>query len=155
MLADEICAFLTGGVSIFIASRNASMEPSIARARGCRVLRGPQTKLRILISAAHAGEVLADVRATRMIAVTFSGPDTHRTLQLKGDDASIATLEDEDRAVMERYLPAFAASVAVLGFSSDFVRAFFVSPPDEIAIEFTPTDAFQQTPGPAAGKRLP
>lgn len=155
ILDDEICAFLSSGVSITIASRNGSMQPSIARAKGCRVLVGQPPQLRIYVSAAHAGELLDDVRATGMIAAAFNLPDTHRSLQLKGSDAHIATLQDADRAAIERYVPAFAASVAPLGFSNELIHAFFAAPQDEVAIEFTPADAFQQTPGPSAGARLP
>lgn len=155
MLDEEICAFLASGVSITIASRNAAMQPSISRAKGCRVLPGAQPKLRIYVSATHAGELLDDVRATGMIAAAFNLPDTHRSLQLKGSDARIEALEDADRAAMDGCIIAFSASLTTLGFSNDFIRAFFESPQDEAAIEFTPADAFQQTPGPSAGARLP
>ena len=154
MLTDEICEFLTSGVSIALASRNAAFEPSIVRAKGCRIVRSDQFRIRVLVSAAHAGELLEDVRATAMVSATFTMPNTHRTLQFKGKDASVVELDAEDRAIMERYPHNFSLSVGPLGFNEEFVRAFFASSPDEVAVEFTPSDAFQQTPGPAAGTRL-
>ena len=154
ILTDEICEFLTGGVSILLASRSAALMPSIARASGCRVVRGEQAALRIIISASHAGQLLEDVRSTGMVSATFSVPNTHRTLQFKGSDARVDPVQAADRAAVGSYLQAFAAAIDPLGFSDGFTRAFFASPPDEVAIEFTPAEAFQQTPGPAAGARI-
>jgi len=154
MLTDEICNFLTSGVSILVASRNAGLSPSIARAKGCRVVRGPRTRIRILISAAHAGELLDDVRSSGAVSATFTLPRTHRALQFKGNDARVENVDAQDRAAMEEYLSTFVSVVGPLGFREEFVRAYYASPPDEVAIEFEPSDAFQQTPGPTAGSRL-
>lgn len=154
ILTDEICEFLTGGVSILLASRNATLVPSIARAKGCRAVGGERASLRIIVSAAHAGELLEDVRRSGVVSATFTRPDTHRTLQFKGGDARVDAIQPEDRAAVEAYVPTFAATIDPLGFANEFTRAFFMSPGDEVAIEFTPAQAFQQTPGPAAGARI-
>ena len=89
-----------------------------------------------------------------MISATFSVPSTHRTLQFKGTDASIQSLQVDERALIDRYVEQFISAIGPLGFSAEFTRAFFASPPDEVVIEFTPSEGFQQTPGPAAGARL-
>lgn len=151
ILTDEIREAISGGVSIVLASRNAALEPSIARAVGCRVV---GSRLRILVSVAQAGQMLDDVRESSLVSATFSVPKTHRALQFKGNDARIEPVDADDRATLRRYLPAFAASIDPLGFHEPFVRAFLATPGDEVAIEFTPAEAFQQTPGPAAGKRI-
>ena len=155
LLDEEIRKFLTGTVSIGIASRNAELVPSVARAKGCTVTVGASQKVRVLISAAHAGQLLDDVRSSGMISATFSVPNTHRTMQLKGSDARMTELQPGDRDLMDAYVVAFAEAIGPLGFSREMVQAYFASPPDEVAIEFTPSDAFQQTPGPSAGARLP
>jgi hypothetical protein len=154
ILSDEIASFLTGGVSITIASRSAELIPSVARAKGCVVVQGAAPKLRILLSAAQAGSCLDDIRATGLISATFSIPNTHRTVQLKGTDAAIVAFTASDREVVTAYVRAFAQAIRPLGFSEEFTHAFFASPPDEVGIEFTPAEAFQQTPGPKAGTRL-
>jgi hypothetical protein len=153
-LNDELCEFLMGGVSIMLASRNAQLIPSIARAKGCRVVHDGAAKLRLFVSTAQAGELIDDVRASGMISATFSVPTTHRTMQLKGSDARITPLRPDERAAMETYVERFAAEIRPLGFSEEFTRAFFASSGDEIAIEVTPSEGFQQTPGPSAGARL-
>jgi hypothetical protein len=139
ILSDDICEFLTGGVSIVLASRSAALVPSIARATCCRIVRG---------------ELLDDVRSRGMVSATFTRPNTHRAMQFKGSDARIEAIRAEDRSAVAAYLQAFAAVVEPLGFPNEFTRAFHASPADEVAIEFTPAEAFQQTPGPAAGARI-
>ena len=153
-LNDELCEFLAGGVSIMLASRNAQLIPSIARAKGCNVVRDGTAKLRIFVSASQAGDLIEDVRGSLMISATFSVPTTHRTLQFKGSDARITPLRETERAAIDAYVGKFAAQIRPLGFADEFTRAFFASPADEVAIEFTPSEGFQHTPGPAAGARL-
>jgi hypothetical protein len=149
-LTDDTRKFLTGGVSITLASRNAQLIPSIARGKGC-ALAAP--KLRVFVSAAQAPDLVEDVRASRMISVSFSMPSTHQSMQLKGSDAKVLPIAPAERELISGYVPAFAAALAPLGFSEEFVRTFFASS-DEVAIEFTPTEGFEQTPGPSAGTRL-
>jgi hypothetical protein len=154
-LDDDVASFLTSGVSISVASRSADLLPSVARCKGCVVKREPTTRIRILLSASQAGDVLRDVEATQTISATFSLPTTHRTLQFKGTDAQVVPLEaDEDQAVAN-YIRDFTAMLTGgLGVPAEFVSAFLASPADAVAIEFTPTDSFLQTPGPRAGSRL-
>lgn len=151
---DDLVAFLMGGISIALASRNASLVPSVTRAKGCRVLRGSTAKLRLFVSAAQAGDLLDDIRSTSTVSATFTRPETHRTLQFKGTDARIEVLDSEDRVALAAAVVSFGSEIAPLGFPPDFIRAFLETEGDEVVIEFTPTDAFQQTPGPAAGERL-
>lgn len=151
-LIDATRELLTRGVSIMLASRNTQLIPSIARAKGFVVTATP--KLRVFLSRAQGLDLIEDVRTSRMISVTFSVPATHQSLQLKGSDAKVMDTTAEERDVIAAYVQRFAAAIAPIGFSDEFTRALFASPDDEVAIEFTPTDGFEQTPGPAAGTRL-
>jgi hypothetical protein len=151
LLTDETRKFVTSGASITLASRNPQYIPSVARAKGC-TLNGE--KLRIFVSAAQAAEVLDDVRTSRMISATFSVPRTHRTLQFKGKDATVVPIAAAERAFIAQYVEQFSKSIAHYGFTAEFTHAFFASQDDEVAIEFTPTEGFEQTPGPSAGARL-
>lgn len=151
---DDMAAFVTGGVSITLASRNAALVPSLSRGKGCRVFRGPPVRLRVFVSSAQAGDFLNDIRAIGAISATFTRPETHRTLQFKGTDARVDAMNDEDRATLAAARESFAAAIRPLGFSEAFTHAFLGSDGDEVAIEFTLSDAFRQTPGPGAGERL-
>lgn len=161
LIVSHMTSFLTDatrerwnrGVSIMLASRNTQLIPSIARAKGYAVVATTQ-KMRVFVSQAQAFDLVEDVRTSRMISVTFSVPATHQSLQLKGSDAKVTDVTAAERDVIAAYVRTFAAGIAPMGFSDEFTRTFFASPDDEVAIEFTPTEGFEQTPGPAAGTRL-
>jgi hypothetical protein len=153
-VTDELAAFITSGISITLAARSPANIPSAARAKGCRLLRGAVSRLRLFVSASQARQVIADVKATGMISVTFSVPETHRTVQFKGIDACVTGMQPEELPLLEQYLHTFTSRIEPLGFTPEFARAFFASPGDEVALEFSPSEAFQQTPGPNAGARL-
>jgi Pyridoxamine 5'-phosphate oxidase len=153
-LDPEHAAFVQGGVSIIAASRNANNEPSLSRAIGCRVAQD-RRQVTFFLSAAQSGALLADLRANGAVAVVFSQPSTHRTLQLKGTDAAVTTLGKDDVHILAAYRQRLTAELAPLGFSEPFTRALFSCPTgDVVAVNFTVAEAFVQTPGPKAGTPL-
>jgi hypothetical protein len=153
-LGSELADFITGGVSIIVAGRDSGNETTVSRAVGCRVSADRQ-RVTVFVCAAQSGALLADVRANGRVAVVFSEPMTHRAIQLKGTDAAVVPLAADDPHLVATYRSRLAASVAPLGFPEAFVRAVLsVVPGDVVAIAFTPTGAFSQTPGPKAGSPL-
>lgn len=155
LLDESNAAFIEAGVSIVAASRDDALVPSIGRVSGCRVS-GDRRAVSIFIPQSHAVQLVADVRASGRIAVVFSQPSTHRTLQLKADDARVRTPRPTEVAFVTHYVDAFAREIALLGHSADQARALFECRDDDlVAIDFTPNAAFEQTPGPKAGSPLP
>ena len=154
LINDELATFITSGISITVASRSIDNIPSAARAKGCVLSRDGQCRMRIFVASSQARQVVADIKTTGAISVTFSDPPSHRTVQLKGFDAHVRDLQPSERILLEDYLKMFCARVEPFGFSTAYIRAFFASPADEVALEFSPSEAYQQTPGPNAGARL-
>lgn len=154
LLSAADAAFLQSGLSIVAASRNDLMIPSIGRAIGCRVA-ADLRRVTLLIPSGQAPDLIADLRRCGRIAVVFNRPSTHRSLQLKGDDATVRAGGTDELPVVEAYVRDFTADVATLGHTEAQVRALVAYVEgDLLAIEFTPTSAFEQTPGPKAGMRL-
>ncbi len=152
---EDIIAFIEGGVAIVIASRSATLEPSLARASGCRVDSAGH-RLRVFCSQRASARLIEDVRAGAPIAATFSRPSTHRSLQLKAASARLARLEPQDWPALERECEAFAQDVSAHGHSPEFVKTVLsLAADDAVAIEFWPDEAFEQTPGRNAGELLP
>lgn len=153
-LDAEHAAFIQRFVSINVATRTAANLPLLSRALGCRVT--PDWRVTVFVSERQASALLDGVRATRAIAVVFSQPSTHRTIQLKGTDATVVPLADGDRALMAAYRESFVADLAPAGYAEAFARAMLgaVDDPDIVGIAFTPSAAFAQTPGPGAGRQL-
>ena len=151
---SEQAEFITGGVSIIVAGRDAGHETSLSRAVGCRVA-DDRRRVTVFVSAIQSGALLADVRANGIVAVVFTEPSTHRAIQLKGTDAAVVPLAADDPHLLAAYRGRLAAQVAPFGHSEAFVRKLLsMAPGDVVAIAFTPSAAFLQTPGPKAGSPL-
>lgn len=154
-LLDEAQArFLTERVSILAASCNSACEPSVARAFGCRVA-PDRRSITVFLSVAQSAALLSGVRCGAAVAVVFSRPTTHQTLQLKGAEARIVSLEPGDRALMRDYGQSFRDEISALGFDDAFTSAILAAVEEEaVGLVFEPIAAFEQTPGPLAGQPL-
>ncbi len=154
LLSEAKAAFIQRHIAINMASRDAEHRPSVARAYGCRVA-ADRRQVTVFLSVPAAQPLLNDVRGQRLVAVVFSRPSTHETIQLKGSDARIEALRDGDVAVIDAYLASFLADLRSVGyvdpFASNIERNLLR---DFVAVTFTPTAAFEQTPGPNAGRKL-
>jgi hypothetical protein len=138
-LDEEHARFILGGVSVIVASRDAALVPDVVRGCGCRVSRD-RRRVTVLVE---------------MVAVVFSQPSTHLTIQLKGTDARAVRVTRSDHAIAAAHRAAWVDDLCRIGYSRDFAEAFWGRPPRDLgAIAFTPSAAFQQTPGPAAGQPL-
>ena len=147
-------AFIQGGVSVIVAGRDASLVADAVRGCGCRMSRDHR-RVTVLVDRARAGTLLAGVAANRMIAVVFSQPSTHLTIQLKGTDAAAVRIQASDRRLVAAHREAWIADLASIGYARAFAEALWGRLPEALAaIAFTPSAAFQQTPGPAAGQPL-
>jgi hypothetical protein len=99
--------------------------------------------------------MLADYRANGEIAVVVTLPSTHRTVQLKGDDAAVEPLQDGDHMLIARYREAFVKELTRLGYEPSLPELLLAGARgDVVAVGFTVCAAFIQTPGPAAGSPL-
>lgn len=153
-LDAEQAAFLCREVSISAASCGRNGLPNLARATGCRVS-ADRRRVTVLLAATPAAALLADVRRDGRLAVVFSLPESHRTLQLKAGDARIEALEADDAALARRYVDAFADGLEALGYPGPVLRALLAAEADDlVAVSFTPTSGSSQTPGPEAGTAL-
>jgi len=153
-LDAELAAFIQGPVSVHVASRDVRNVPNLARAQGCR-LTPDGKRVTLFLQASHGATMLADFRDNGAIAVVFSRPTTHRTVQLKGRDAALEPLQDDDALRIARYREAFGAEIAALGHDVAVARTLLAGPrSDFVAVSFTVTAAFVQTPGPGAGEPL-
>lgn len=141
-------------VSIIVGTRDAALRPHVMRAVGAR-LADDRRRLTVLLPEAGSADVLADLRANGRIAVVFSEPTTHHTLQVKGDDAVVAACGPDDRELAARTLEGFVGEIATLGFAPEVAHTLLGHDDDLVAVQFTIAEAFEQTPGPAAGERLP
>ena len=147
MIPREHLAHLERRVSIIVAGRDAHLQPHLIRALGCRVQRRP-LRVTVLVSADMASALLDDLRANDRVAVVFSEPSTHRTVQLKGSQVSIEPAGAADRGLARDYAARFVAEAATLGYAEKLIANLVNHDPAQlVAVSFTPTASFDQTPG--------
>ncbi|MFO1312957.1 MAG: hypothetical protein U1F41_12930 [Burkholderiales bacterium] len=154
LLDAEYAAFLVSGLSIVAASRNGALVPSIARVNGCRVSHDRRT-VTVYVAGSQAEQLVADVRSNGRIAVACNQASTHRSLQLKAEDARVRPATPEEVAAVPAYVELFARDIIPMGHTMEQARTIFMfRDGDLLAIDFTPSAAFEQTPGPKAGAPL-
>lgn len=154
LLRPEHSALIEQGVSVIVASRDAQLRPSLMRAMGSQ-LGADGALITVYLRPSQARPLLADLAAGGPIAVVFSDPASNRTLQVKAGGARARAVTPADQAVLRRYRVSMQQRIGQVGFGPDFVAAFLAAPADDlVALEFTPESAFDQTPGPGAGRTL-
>lgn len=154
LLSAELIAMVDRGVSVIVSSCNAALRPSLMRAVGSAITPDGQT-ITVYLSRKQARQLLEDVAATGRIAVVFSEPYSHRTLQVKAVSARLRSARSSDQPILQRYLLAMQDEVSRVGFGHAFTRAMLAYGIDDVvAVSFEPEQAFDQTPGPKAGAPL-
>jgi hypothetical protein len=151
----DVIAFLKGRrVAVSIAARSEQCIPSVTRAIGYRIS-GDRRQFAVFVVARQAERVLADLRANARAAVVFTEPSTHKSVQVKGDDARVTALEEGDWPVINAYADDLVSEICPLGYPEPLIRKMTECTPQQVvAVRFTPTAAFGQTPGPRAGAAL-
>lgn len=153
-LKEDQARFIQGGVGIAAASSDAQGRPSLNRAVGCTVSPDGR-RITVMLRRSQAASLLADIERSGAVAVVFSQPSTHHTLQIKSTDAVVHAPQAIDAAALSRYVEAFHRELAPLGYTAEWTRALLdYTPADLVAVSFTPHAIFSQTPGPRAGERL-
>jgi Transition state regulatory protein AbrB len=153
LLSDEVVDFIQSGVSAVIAIVGPDGRARPGRALGSRVL-GDGT-IRLLYPAEGNAAVEAFVQSGGPIAVTFSSPVSHRTIQIKALSCRAETLAPADQISAERQAGAFGAILASMGYAPVFVKAICGHRLSHLRVlSFAPEAAFEQTPGPGAGRAI-
>ena len=150
-LPPELLEMIGRGVSAIVGSRDAQLRPSIMRAVGTHIT-ADGASVTVYLSRAQSQQLLQDVASTGCIAVVFSEPATHRTVQLKAARADLRPATEADRPVLQRYLDSMEHEIERVGYSRAMARAMLAHRiEDLVAVSFAPEQAFVQTPGPQAG----
>jgi hypothetical protein len=111
-------------------------------------------QISVFLSRSIAASVLGCLQDNRAIAVVFTRPSTHQTLKFKGTDVELLEIDPLDPTLTADYQRRFVLELASIGHTPEFAAAVVPIMDDLVAVRFTPTAAFDQTPGPGAGKAL-
>lgn len=153
LLPNDLVEFIQSGVSVIVGVVGADGRAKAGRALATRV----QTdgSIRIMYPTEGNAAITASAQSGSPIAATFSAPLSHRTIQLKAASSRAEQLDPEDRFSVGRQMDAFAAILRILGFPPYFVQSFCDNRSQSISVlSFLPQAAYEQTPGPGAGREL-
>jgi hypothetical protein len=148
-LDPALVEFLNSGVVLGCASRDSRLVPRSAWPVGIRVEAGGE-EVTIFLPVATAGEVLANFRDNRRIALVATAPADHRSLQLKGQVLEERPASDDDRSQIDLYRACLARTLEPPGVPRSSVLRIGHWPAH--AVRFRVEHVFVQTPGPVAGQ---
>lgn len=152
VLDEATRRFMQGRVSIIVSTADAGRRSNLVRAIGCRV---DADEVCLFLTVPQSAQVLSDIRAGSAVAVVFSEPHSHRTVQIKSRGATIGTPEPGDDALLERYACGFELELALVGLGPAFARTIIRRDGGGVVtLRLQVEAAFQQTPGPQAGQPL-
>jgi hypothetical protein len=148
---DNLKEFVESGVAVVVGTGNEARRPHIAYGWAPRV-HEDRTTLDVFLDAARAEKTLTNLRANGRIAVTFADPVSYRSVQLKGVFRNVGAPEGPDRDWVQQGREAFAVATSLIGDDPTVSRNRWLE--DVVRVEFVVERAFDQTPGPGAGKPL-
>lgn len=150
-IPEDLVPFVESGVSILVGTRDAGSRPYAMRAVGVKIHEGRRA-LTVYIPDVPGARSLANLRATKRIALTFTRPLDHRSIQVKGVVTAMRAASEEERSFLESYLEAWGEHVELVGLPRVLGSRLTYWPATAVDVDL---DAiFQQTPGPSAGARL-
>jgi hypothetical protein len=143
--------FLESGVAVLVGSGDMAGRPQVAYGWGPRVAEDGLT-VDVFLDTARAARTLVNVQATRQVAVTVAHPVSYRSVQLKGTFRDWGEASEQDRTWVGRHREAFHVSTSLVGDPPGAIENLWMD--DVVRLSFTVERAFDQTPGPEAGKPL-
>ncbi len=150
VLTEELREYMESGVSLLVGSRDARLRPASARGFGVEIDRA-SCSATVFLAAAGAEITLANLRDNGQIALTFSRPMDHRSLQVKGSVVSIAETNERQQRLQDRYFSRFCEGLVFIGHQEKLLRRIRYCP--SYAVVFRIESMFDQTPGPGAGRK--
>jgi hypothetical protein len=148
---DALKEFLESGVAVIVGTGDAAGRPHVTFAWGPRVHES-RTRMDVFLEAARSDRPLANLRANDRIAMTVAHPVIYRSVQLKGRFYESAPLDEADQAWVTRHRDDFLVTTSLIGDPPAAIQAMWLD--EVIRITFDTEAAFDQTPGPKAGRAL-
>ena len=147
----ELKEFIESGVACLVGTGNAEGRPHVVYGWGPRVRAGG-AEVDVFIDAPRSATALSDLRENPRIALTLAHPVSYRSVQLKGSFRSTQEPDDEDLARVQAHRDAFLVTTTLVGDPPNTITNLWME--EVVRVSFAVERAFDQTPGPEAGKPL-
>ena len=139
------------GVSVIVGSVDAAGNPSCCRAVGLRSDDDLATAT-VFVPAATSADTMANVAATKRIAVVTTHPISHCATQLKGIVQRTRPAREDEEAFIVQHFGGFGGVLNTIGYPLRTTRSITHWP--ALALEMRVDEIYEQSPGPKAGTRL-
>ncbi|MBI4082116.1 MAG: pyridoxamine 5'-phosphate oxidase family protein [Candidatus Lambdaproteobacteria bacterium] len=150
IVPERIAQFIQGPAVIMVSTRNEKLRPCMSRGFGAYV-NADRASVTIFLPTGPADDMLADMRRTLAVAVTFADGISHEGYQLKGRYRDHRPGSPAEEARQEAYIAALITRYKPYR-PETFWGGFQYRPFSAVAFEI---DAiFDQAPGPKAGSPI-
>lgn len=150
-IPEDLVDYFESGISVLVGTCDANRRPDATRSVG--VLVHPKRERVTLFLSEHTSKrAVANLAQNGAVAVGFSRPYDHLSIQLKGKVVEVRPATEAERVFPERYLAGFSDQLHMTGFPRSLPKRIVVWP--AVAVTFDLHDIFLQTPGPNAGSRF-
>jgi hypothetical protein len=150
-LSEELAELVASGVDVYVATRNAGLEPESMLAMGVKI-HADGYGLTVYLPEALSAATVANLRDNAQIAITMARPRDHHAVQIKGRSLQIRRSEAADRELQAVCRAALVEQFAWVGIPRSATRRLVWWP--SLAVDVEVGDVFVQTPGPQAGEPL-
>jgi hypothetical protein len=151
LIPEELSELIASGVDVYVATRDAELEPESMLAMGIRLHR-ERSALTVYLPEALAAPTTKNLEANAEIAVTLIRPSDFKSVQLKGKSTSIRPSTETDREFQAIFRAALIEQMETVGVPRCATRRLVWWP--SLAVEVAVHEAFTQTPGPSAGEPM-
>jgi predicted pyridoxine 5'-phosphate oxidase superfamily flavin-nucleotide-binding protein len=152
MIPERLVAFVHGPTLSWVGTRDARLRPSVSWAFGARVS-PDRDEITVFIPDIEAEQTKRNADQNRLIAFTVVDGTSHEAYQFKGKLVGLRPTNEEERAVQDIHRSKVISYIApVIPHAKGLFDNYRLYP--STALTFRVEQAFIQTPGPDAGKRL-
>jgi len=142
---------LEPGVSVIVGSVDAVGNPACCRAVALKSDDDLAT-VTVFVPTATGQETIANVAATRRLAIVTTHPISHCATQLKGIVQTTRLAREDEHAFVTEHFDSFGGVLNVVGYPPRLTRSVVRWP--AYALEMRVEEIYEQSPGPKAGTRL-
>jgi len=148
---ERLLKGLEPGVSTIVGSVDCDGNPSCCRAVGLKSENDLAT-VTVFVPMATSQETIANVAATRRLAIVTTHPISHCATQLKGIVERTRPAREDEQPFIEAFLGGFGGVLNTIGYPLRVTRSVVHWP--AYALEMRVEEIYEQSPGPRAGTRL-
>jgi hypothetical protein len=150
-ISPELKELIESGVAIVVATGDSAGRPQMRYGWAARV-RDDARSVDVYLDTQRSEQILANLDANGRIAMTVGDPVSYRSVQLKGRFLDRGEPTPDDMEWVQRGHEAFLISTSLVGDPPETIRNLWTE--EVLRVTFAVEAAFDQTPGPEAGKPL-